>query len=67
MLFVETFNNDDDETCYDIDIATILAETEHGAYKYKYDIVEFEDLNETDDFLEYCIETLGEEDDEHME
>ena len=64
MLFTEIFDNEDDEVCYDVDITAIFSAIEPpGIYKYKYDDVEYEDLEERDEFLEYCIKTLGQEDD----
>ena len=62
MLFTETLEKEDEEQCYDVDISLILSDNDLGSYKYKYDLVEYEDLNEIDEFLEYCIETLGQED-----
>ena len=67
MLFTETYENDDDDVCYDIDSSLYLPPEELGTYKYEYDIIDYEDLNEIDEFLEYCIQTLGQQDDVQMD
>ena len=34
-----------------------LSEEELGIYKYKYDIIDYEEI-EQNDFLDYCVEQL---------
>ena len=63
MIFTETFEHDDDEVCYDIDVLAVLSTIEPPEkHMYKYDNEEYEDLDERDEFLEYCIQTLCQED-----
>ena len=45
------------EIYYD-DVPFNLSEMELGIYKYKYDITDYEENEENDEFLDYCVELL---------
>lgn len=46
------------EMYYDDDVPFDLTDEELGTYKYKYDMVDYEELD-NDEFLDYCVELLS--------
>ena len=42
---------------YEDDVDYDLSEEELGTYKYKYDMVDYEEID-NDEFLDYCVELL---------